>query len=259
VNPFDLDRIRRETCVAEIEFFDTLGSTSDRALERCAAPRLATPLLVLAAEQTAGRGRGTHRWWAGPGAITASLALDADDWRLAPELWPRVSLAVAIAVADVLGRWLPPEVVRLKWPNDVWIDRRKICGILVEIPRAPVPRMVVGFGLNVDNSFDGAPDDLASTAVSLRDLLGRSVDRTEVLVALLDRFQEEAVRLADGTFDLAARWAPSCALTGRRVVHEAGGRRTSGRCLGIDDEGALRLQTESGPQRCFAGTILAVE
>src|SRR5438309_3216915 len=92
---FDLDRIRRQTFVRHVESHDVLASTNDRGIELAGEPNIPTPLLILAGEQTAGRGRGANRWWWGPGALTFSLVFDprqdlaARGWRpLDAEHWP---------------------------------------------------------------------------------------------------------------------------------------------------------------------------
>lgn len=254
---FDLQRIETETFIQGTEFHRELASTNDLALELSAADELRTPLLVLAERQTAGRGRGTNRWWSGDGALTLSLVLDSTATGPAPERRPLVSLATGLAIRDAIDSILPDAGLKLKWPNDVYLNGRKACGILTEVPHRAPARMVVGIGLNVNNSFDAAPPEIRAAATSLRDAAGREHDPTEVLVRLLRRLEAELAMLAVGEFDLPARWRPHCVLHGRTIQHTAGPQTITGVCAGLDARGALILQTETGPRHLFGGTVKA--
>ena len=102
---------------------------------------------MLADQQRAGRGRAQNRWWSAPGSLTFSLVVDGHDWNLSARSWPRISLGTSLAVSDVL-RWIvPTENVQLKWPNDVFVRSKKVCGILVESsPQCP-SFLVIGVGI----------------------------------------------------------------------------------------------------------------
>src|SRR3954462_5863357 len=89
---FDLDRIENCGLVARIDYHETIGSTSDRAMEIGALDEAQLPLLVLTERQTAGRGRGANRWWSADGALTFSLVLAAPTERLPPTRWPQIAL-----------------------------------------------------------------------------------------------------------------------------------------------------------------------
>ena len=116
-------------------------------------------------------------------------------------------------------------------------------------------RLVIGVGLNVNNSFEAAPPELRTLATSMRDETGVESDRREVLVGLLRQLDNDLRCLA--AFDLALpdRWRRLCVLRDRTVSLDTGQRRVTGRCLGIADDGALRLQTESGEQRLYGGVV----
>jgi BirA family biotin operon repressor/biotin-[acetyl-CoA-carboxylase] ligase len=212
------------------------------------------PALVVADRQTAGRGRGENRWWSSEGALTFSLLLDATDERLPAARWPLVSLGAALAIAAVLQPLVDAEV-RLKWPNDVFVAGRKICGILVEAPPVRPARLIVGVGLNVNNSLEDAPDDVQVRATSLFDQTGQAFDREALLGQLVECLLREVERLASDDFQLVARWSPHCLLTGKNVWVEANDREIVGRCAGIDRAGALLLHTSAGLERLFAGVV----
>ena len=152
---FDLQRVREETWVRQIDFHWELASTNSQALLRADQPETQTPLLVLAESQTAGRGRGAHHWWSTTGSLTFSLLTGLE--KALAERTSLLSLTVGLAVCQAIERLAPAADVGLKWPNDVCLSGRKLAGILIELPVCEPPRVVLGVGINVNNSFRGAP------------------------------------------------------------------------------------------------------
>ena len=139
----DLERIRQAAGVLSLEYHPHLPSTNTRALAWAEEDSLTLPALVLTDMQTAGRGRGDHRWWASPGALTFSLVVPGlADREGTP--WSRIALTAGLAVGHALQQLQPGLPVGLKWPNDVYVSGRKICGILVEVPPRRSDRLVVG-------------------------------------------------------------------------------------------------------------------
>jgi BirA family transcriptional regulator, biotin operon repressor / biotin---[acetyl-CoA-carboxylase] ligase len=199
-------------------------STNERA--RALAARGAPHgTLVTADEQTAGRGRQGRTWSAGP-AVLMSLVL-----RDFSEVLP---LAAAVAVCDAL-----PVAAAIKWPNDVWIDRRKVAGILVE-GRPQEGWAVLGIGVNVGDAPVEHSTSLRAEGVDLapEELLDR-------LLAALDR------RLQSPADDVLAAWRSRDALLGEPVRWQNG----SGEGAGIDDSGALLVDTGSGVVKLDAGEV----
>jgi BirA family biotin operon repressor/biotin-[acetyl-CoA-carboxylase] ligase len=267
---FDAAHLKSRTFVRTVEIHDDLPSTNDRALDLASgAPAL--PALIVALRQTAGRGRGVNRWWAADGALTFSLVLEPDQATLPMSRWPELSLTAGGAVCTALLELLPGADLRLKWPNDVYLTGRKVCGILVEVhaverradrrsaPRAAHQRVVVGVGINVNNSLADAPEDVRRRATSLIDVAEQHFPLTDVLVAVLRQFDVDVQLLAAGDTRLRDRWRRLCLLSGRSVALHDGTRSIAGTCLGIDDDGALLLQTEAGPRRFFGGVVEAFE
>lgn len=254
-----LERLRTGSFLAELEFHPELPSTNDRALMRCLDPEAKLPALVLAERQTAGRGRGGNAWWAASGALTFSLILPADRHRLSPQRHPQVSLAIALAVGDAVDAVLGSESVRLKWPNDVYLAGRKVCGILVEAPPSRPDVLVIGVGLNVNNAFSDAPAELRSRAASLADVAGRTFDLAGLLQDLLARIDARLFALAQGSLHLPAEWQRRCLLGGRHIAVAAGSQTSFGLCRGIDADGALLLERDGRVQRCYAGVVSGLE
>jgi BirA family biotin operon repressor/biotin-[acetyl-CoA-carboxylase] ligase len=254
--PPNYSALQIETFLRGVEHHAEIASTNDRALELCARAELPVPFLVIADHQTAGRGRGANRWWSSDGAILFSVIVDATEYGLPASRWPQISLTAGAAVCQTLQRLLGPKAtVGLKWPNDVWLNGRKAAGILVEIPAARRGRLVIGIGLNVNNSFESAPFELQPLATSIRDETGAQSDQHNVLVHLLNQLDGDLRGLASNGGDLAQRWRSLCVLRDRTVSLEVGPQLVTGLCLGIADDGALRLQTSLGEQRHFGGIV----
>ena len=260
---FDLRRIERESFVRQVEFHPLLASTNDRALQLAAEPDVPTPLLVLAEQQSAGRGRGANRWWSGPGALTFSLVLAADALGLSPPRWPRVALAAGVAVCEVLQPLVPHLPCGIRWPNDVHLSGRKVCGILSESRPAGMAfglpsRLVLGIGINVNNSLAGAPPEVRGIGISLCEMAGAPYDLTDFLLRLLGGLAGKLDALGRDDRRLAESWSQLCLLRGRAVELDLGTERVCERCQGTDAEGALLLETPHGTRRFFGGVIRSV-
>jgi len=247
-------QIESQLFVREVEWFVELPSTNDHALAKAAEADPVLPRLIWAERQTAGRGRGSNAWWSAPGALTCSLLIDGPAIGLPPSCWPQVSMLTALAVADVLQQFLPMERIGLKWPNDVQIDGRKVCGILVESAGDRQRRLVVGMGLNVGNSFRHAPAELQSQAVALADVLAKPPSLPEVLTEWLQRWWELVQLLREGRLNLAERWSPQCVLSHERIRLTRGADSVEGVCRGITRDGALLLEVGGRLERHWTGT-----
>ena len=258
----DIPRLNASPFVRHVEFHAELGSTNDRALELARETEHETPVLVIAERQTAGRGRGANQWWSGPGALTFSLVLDPMQIGLQKKHWPRLALTAGLSVCEVLQTLMPQKSSALKWPNDVWLESKKVCGILVEIPDCPppaVPKLVLGLGINVNNSLRNAPPEIQAFGTSLCDQGNANFDSTDVLISLLERLEKNLQTLAADRDELADRWQSLCALTGRTVEVHLGSQCIRGVCRGIDREGALTLQSDQRLERIFGGVVTAIE
>src|SRR3954447_20329674 len=174
-------------------------STNERARELATA---GAPhgTLVTADEQEAGRGRQGRAWTAPTrSAVLMSVVLR--------ELSETLPLSAAVAVCEAL-----PLEAQIKWPNDVWIDGRKVSGILVE-GRPQEGWAVLGLGVNVSTAREEFPKELRDTATSLR-IAGDGRERAEVLSALLAALER---RVGQGPADVLPAWRERDALRGRRV------------------------------------------
>ena len=256
----DVSRLLAETCLRQVEWLDQVDSTNDRALSIANQPVMESPLLIGADRQTAGRGRGVNRWWGAEGSLMFSILADMSQLRLSPADWPRFSLVTGLALSETLASFLPAVTVGLKWPNDVWLGRRKVCGILIEQCDRYPNRLVIGIGLNVNNSFESASDEQQRIATSMADAArGALFSRTDVLIDFLARWRLLTEHLANNEINLAERWSRKCVLTGHPVTLTNGNSETTGVCAGIDGDGALLLRAAFATQRHYAGTVRLLE
>lgn len=218
---------------------DSVASTNDevRALAQAGA---ADGLIVLAGQQTAGRGRRGAAWFAPAGESLAFSILVRPT--AAKALWPRLALVAGLAAAEALETF--GLQAGIKWPNDVWLSQRKVAGILVE---AGTDFAIVGIGLNV--STTDFPPELAATATSLQLETGRDISRAEVLAALVSRFSRRHLQI-DHDFDaVVAAVRLRCVLTGKCVSLTTAGGPRSGKVDGIAAGGELLLHTAGGLER----------
>ena len=249
-------------------FFPRIGSTND-VVHELAVAGATEGLLVLADEQTAGRGRLDRSWWAPPGAsVLMSLLLrPALSARMAGQLPMCLGLAAVEGIEDVTG--LRPA---LKWPNDVVWDGRKLGGMLTEL-RVDGERLdyaVLGLGLNVNLTFDEPPgrcreamaasapiipETFSTTAVSLRMAAGRPVDRAALVIALLERCEAWYERLLSGE-SLHTAWAARLDTLGRQVVVALPAETLTGVAVGVTPEGALIVRRPDGTdETIWAGDV----
>jgi BirA family biotin operon repressor/biotin-[acetyl-CoA-carboxylase] ligase len=272
----NLRKILEESFVADVEHHAVIGSTSDRAIQRAAFQPLKLPLLILADHQTAGRGRGSNRWWTGPGSLAFSLLLGPDlaglsgaaacgesvGWASQPvqqELAGAggsrrsalVSLAAGVAVVEALAPLAPGHEIGIDWPNDVMLDGRKLAGILIEV--LSDGKLVIGIGINTNNTAGDAPEEVRPRVVTLRDVTGQEHDSTELLISILRQLQRQLIDLGVAPETVAVRTHELCLQRGKRLQIVQGNAQLEGRCLGIAADGALLLEIDGKPQALYSG------
>ena len=227
-----------------VEVLPEVDSTNTELMRRARAGRL-EPVLLAAQRQTAGRGRLGRSWHSdSPGSLTFSLGLP-----LAPADWAGLSLAVGVSLAEALH-----PAVRLKWPNDLWLDERKLAGILIETAtglrdEGPGRYAVVGVGINIGEPAEAA---LATPAAWLREVVpdadpGNTLDRIAVpLVQALKTFERA------GFAAFQAGFAARDALRDRQVMLSDG---TSGVARGTSANGALMVHTAGAVKTVISSEV----
>jgi BirA family biotin operon repressor/biotin-[acetyl-CoA-carboxylase] ligase len=239
-----------------VHHYYKIGSTNTAALE-AAADGAPEGSVFLAEQQTAGRGRGAHRWHSQQSAgIYCSVILR-------PVLPPSEVLVISLAAGLAVQAAIQTQRVStdLKWPNDLLIGSKKVCGILTEMAAEAtrVRHIVVGIGINVNQT--SFPPELQSDATSLRLATGNEWSRVELCAALLKSLDHEYRTLLErpnARESILLRFQErSSYVKGRQVyVDENGGYR--GTTYGLDDRGFLRVHTLDGIRLVLSGSIRAI-
>jgi len=237
--------------------FEEVDSTNQLARDAARAGA-AEGTVVIADAQRRGRGR-RGRSWVSPARRNLYLSVV-----LRPgsevEYLSLLSLVAGVAVCDAMREW--DARAMLKWPNDVLIDRRKVAGILTEVEGEGDNRSVVlGIGANLNAGPDDFPEELHEKAGSLRLATGREVDRplftARVLFHLERRYAEWRAGEAGSP---AVIWSERSCLNGRRVTVQEPDGQISGVVLGLDEDGALRLDVGNATEhRVVAGDVTVAE
>lgn len=214
------------------------------------------PRLIVADQQTAGRGRQGRSWYSDSGTLTFSFVNSLESLRLTDAVVPMVALAVGMAVADAVESFVPPYQVRLKWPNDLYAGGGKIGGVLVESVTTSPKRLVIGIGVNVATDLEQADEEVRHKARSLAALTGRSLQRYDLLPLIIACLGDRLDQLQSQTSRLLDQYRARCFLTGRDVRFVFDQEDRIGRVLGIDDSGALQIQTPYGLETVRSGEVM---
>ena len=260
-------RPRLGRLASSLLYFELIGSTNDVAASALSPKPLALGepsavregLVVIADQQTSGRGRRGHTRFSPAGAglyvsvVLAPAAARTDPARATTLLTLAAGVALAQGVEHATGLR-----VDLKWPNDLQVTRRKLGGILAESSGAgdAIATVVVGYGINV--LATAFPPELRDRATSLESELGRAVDRhhllAETLAALSRRYEDLLAGRFDAILDAWRRLAP--AATGARVEWTTNAGTASGITAGIDELGALLVRIDDRVERIVSGEVV---
>jgi BirA family transcriptional regulator, biotin operon repressor / biotin---[acetyl-CoA-carboxylase] ligase len=233
-----------------VEHLGEVGSTNDVALERARAG-VPDGLVVVADHQTAGRGRGGHRWEDAPGdaSLLCSVVLTPPSQHT-----QLVTLAAALAVADAVRR--AGARPALKWPNDLLLDGRKCAGVLAERHRVG-ERDVLVIGIGIDLDWRGVERrGEAETWTSVAESMGADVDRGDVLADVLRGLATWIRSVPTDPLRLLTTYRDACATIGLGVeVDFPDGTTLTGRAVDLDREGRLVVDTGDGQVAVNAGDV----
>lgn len=251
-----------------LEVLETVGSTMDAARESVRSGRLFGPdggmryTGVIAREQTAGRGQRGRVWHSAPGESLCATYFFRNRFT-APEHASPISLLAGAAVAETLRKLLPPPVpspepsrsagrihdVGLKWPNDVLLDGKKVCGILTEMVKAPDGGWAALIGVGVNIGPNSVSPDLADSATSLAQAGIENVTWLQLGELVGEALRNEAANLSDPGFGrILEKWREFDRTAGHRYVFAVENGLSVGTAVGVDDNGALILRTDDGDE-----------
>lgn len=229
---------------------ESTSSTNDLTAQ-LARDGAGSGLLVLAEEQTAGRGRMGRKWEAVPGESLCFSLLLRPGFELAQ--WPRITTWAAVAIAqgleDVSGT---PALV--KWPNDIYFGERKCVGVLAETYIDHGRFAVLGVGVNIAQTE--FPEPIADKACSLFQVCGKRISRAEVVAAIMRRLDNSYFLIEHSFSEIVKEADARSFLKGRNVQVEMGGAVISGTAHSLDSEGGLIVLKEDGAfERISTGEV----
>lgn len=243
MNQSKLNKLLSKLPIGRMKYFDSIGSTNDEALA-WAANDAKDLSLVVADEQTAGRGRLDRKWFTPPGTALAFSLILRPSAAERSHLSRMVGLAALSITDSLLARGLSPQI---KWPNDILLNGRKVAGILIESVWSgeDVDCIVIGMGVNILKGAVPAADMLLFPATSLEDALGYPVERAEVLHDILAALIILRPQLS--TDKIMAKWEELLAYRGRRVQVQMGSEGSViGNITGLETDGSLQLLDQDG-------------
>ncbi|MFC5714250.1 biotin--[acetyl-CoA-carboxylase] ligase [Thalassorhabdus alkalitolerans] len=230
---------------AQVHYEKSVPSTQEVA-HKLARDGAAEGTVIVADEQTKGKGRLGREWFSPPGTgLWFSLLLRPD---IPPQQAPQLTLLTAVAVIEGIEEATGVKA-EIKWPNDLLVQGRKIAGILTEMQSEPdrVQAVIVGVGINVNQEKSSLPEDLQSIATSLAIEKGTPFHRADVLTSVLKRYEYWYQHFLHEGFDrVRRRWEALAISFGQKITARTVQGAEYGTAKGITDDGVLILEKEDG-------------
>ena len=238
-----------------IRVIESTTSTNDEAIKYASGPE-PEGLVVLSESQTQGRGRMGRKWSSPKGkglwfSVLLRPSLTANE---CTQLTVAAAVSLRRAIIEITG-----AKTEIKWPNDLLVKGRKIAGILTEMQAELdcVKYVIIGAGVNVNQSGDEFPEHLREIATSLKKITGVSINRTTLAEAIFREMDKDYKRITHGRFEeIAQEWAINCETLNKDVDIQTGHRRITGRVESLDEAGALLVRTQHGRiERVMGGDV----
>lgn len=235
--------------IKKIYAFETLDSTNTLAKS---LKDIEHATLIITDEQFAGRGRQGRKWSSEKGKnLTFSIIVKPNVQRGILGLLP---LSAGLAVAEAIEATASLRAV-CKWPNDVLIENKKVCGILCETTsRKEGLFVIIGSGINVNQA--SFPDELSNIATSLSIVMNKEVDRLDLLNAVLERFEHWYNEIVEGnSLQMLQQWKAHSTMLGKPIIVQEGNTTRSGVAVDLTESGELILQTNSTTTKILSGDV----
>jgi len=242
----------------EIYYFPELKSTNIMAKEKALyrAEGIDEGTLIIAERQSAGKGRLGREWFSPAGGIWLSIILYP---KLSPSYISRITLMTAVAVVKAIKICTQIES-QIKWPNDILINEKKVCGILTEMNAELdiINWVVVGIGMNVNIDHRDFPEDIQENTISLKEILGKEVLRVKLVQIFLQGFEKYYESLKRREFSsILKEWKLYSHTLGKKIKVDMGERIITGEAMDINESGSLILKKEDGELvEIISGTII---
>jgi len=228
-----------------IRVMEATTSTNDEAI-KYASSQEPEGLVVLSESQTLGRGRMGRKWSSPKGkGLWFSVLLRPS---LTANECTKLTIAAAVSLRRAINQ-ITGATPDIKWPNDLLVKGRKVAGILTEMQAELdcVKYVIIGVGVNVNQSGDEFPEQLREIAASLKIITGVPINRTALAEEIFREMDKDYKRIAQGRFEeIAQEWAINCGSLNANVDIQTGHRRITGRAESLDEVGALLVRTEHG-------------
>jgi BirA family transcriptional regulator, biotin operon repressor / biotin---[acetyl-CoA-carboxylase] ligase len=240
------------------EHFSQVDSTNSAARRfGLACESRALPAIFVADEQTAGRGRAGHVWWSPQGCLMFTVLLAADFLPESRSTWGQLALVTGVSAALAIESVCPEIEVQLKWPNDLYLNGRKLGGILIESFNAPTrdsqgnstSLFAIGIGLNTTVDWETAPSDVAIKATCLAAATQRVVSREEMLLEIVQSLYKQLQLWRQHESSWFEHWIQRCLLAGKYVQVKSVAnlsQKICGQCLGVALDGQLLILDPAG-------------
>lgn len=255
-----IEELRELSWLKHVEWLAETDSTNNFGRRWLASNARDLPALFVADRQTAGRGRDGSQWWSPDGCLMFTLAICASELPNDRQYWPSLSLVAGLSVADAVDSLLGHSIAQLKWPNDVFVQDRKLAGILIESSQVgqSYGNCLIGIGINVHNDWAQAPPEIQRKATCLSTIAGEGMTRESTLLEVLTQLQSRFEQWRSVPQSWHENWQRRCLLNNKLVEVRLNDQNVfSGLCLGVSESGQLLLQNELGIQKITAGEILS--
>ena len=242
----------------KIYYFPELESTNIAAKEKALhrAEGMSEGTLIIAERQSAGKGRLGRKWFSPAGGIWLSIILYP---QLSPSYISRITLMTAVAVVKAIKVCTQIES-QIKWPNDVLINEKKVCGILTEMSAELdiINWVVVGIGINANIDILDFPKNIQKNTTSLKETSGKEISRVKLVQTFLQEFEKYYEKLKKKGFSsILKEWKLYSHTLGKKIRVDIGERIITGEAIDINESGALILKKEDGELiKIISGTIL---
>ncbi|MDR2436461.1 MAG: biotin--[acetyl-CoA-carboxylase] ligase [Endomicrobium sp.] len=232
-----------------LKYYKQLPSTQT-TVKKLAEKKFYEGVVVIAEKQTNGYGRIKREWSSNVGGLWFSVLLKP---AIRPDEVSKLALLLGIALNRVLKKYKVDTDI--KWPNDVFVNSKKIAGILIDISAEQdrVNWVVAGVGININNKL---PSKLTDISISLKDVLGIELDRAEFLAQVLTEFEYIYISFCNNGFEMFAQeYNCNIAYKNKNIVVDDGYNIMSGINLGIDTNGKLIIKAKTGLKKIISGTL----
>jgi BirA family transcriptional regulator, biotin operon repressor / biotin---[acetyl-CoA-carboxylase] ligase len=241
----------------QIYYYDRVDSTNSLAknIIKDKKINLQEGFIIIANEQSAGRGRLGRTWHSPHGGIWMSIVLFPD---LEPAYISKITLMTAVVLIQSL-KTLFNISVSIKWPNDIIIEDKKLCGILTEMSAESdrINYVVVGIGINANIKTENFPKEIREKSISLEEILSKQISKIELTRLLFENFEKYYDLLLRKQFsNILKEWKLNAHTLGKRITVMSGEQFISGEAVDISTEGALVIRTKDGNKvHILSGTV----